>query len=53
VVIAGPRSAIEAVPGAVVVGEVGGASLEIAGALSLPVERLRAVYESAIPAAFA
>jgi phosphoribosylformylglycinamidine synthase subunit PurL len=53
VVIAGPRAAVEAVPGAVVIGEVGGDSLEIAGALSLPVERLREVYEDAIPAALA
>jgi phosphoribosylformylglycinamidine synthase subunit PurL len=51
VVIAGPRAAVEAVPGAVVIGEVGGDSLEIAGALSLPVERLRTAYECAIPAA--
>jgi phosphoribosylformylglycinamidine synthase subunit PurL len=53
VVIAGPRAAVEAVPGAVVIGEVGGDSLEIAGALSLPVERLREVYEGAIPTALA
>jgi hypothetical protein len=36
-----------------VVGEVGGSSLDVAGAFSLPVERLRAVYDGAIPAAFA
>ncbi len=53
VLIAGPLEAVEAVPGGVVIGEVGGDSLEIAGALSLPVERLRAVYEGAIPAALA
>jgi phosphoribosylformylglycinamidine synthase subunit PurL len=53
VVIAGPLAAVEAMPGAVVIGEVGGDSLEITGALSLPVERLRAVYEGAIPAALA
>jgi phosphoribosylformylglycinamidine synthase II len=53
VVIAGPRSAVEAVPGAAVIGEVGGDSLEIAGALSIPVERLREVYEGAIPTALA
>jgi phosphoribosylformylglycinamidine synthase subunit PurL len=53
VVLAGPRAAVEAVPGAVVIGQVGGDSLEIAGALSLPVARLRAVYEDAIPAALA
>jgi phosphoribosylformylglycinamidine synthase len=51
VVVAGPLSAVEAVPGAVVIGEVGGDSLDIAGVLSLPVSRLREVYESAIPAA--
>jgi phosphoribosylformylglycinamidine synthase subunit PurL len=50
-VIAGPRTAVEALPGAVVIGEVAGDSLEIAGALSQPVERLRSVYEGAIPAA--
>jgi hypothetical protein len=32
---------------------VGGAALEIEGALSLPVGELRAAYEGAIPAAFA
>jgi phosphoribosylformylglycinamidine synthase subunit PurL len=53
VVVAGPRPAVEALPGAVVIGEVGGSALEIAGAISLPVERLRAVYEDAIPAALA
>ena len=53
VVIAGPREAVEAVPGAVVIGEVGGDSLEIVGALSVSVERLRDVYEGAIPAALA
>jgi hypothetical protein len=41
------------VPGAHVVGEVGGDVLDIAGALRLPVDRLRAVYDGAIPAAFA
>jgi phosphoribosylformylglycinamidine synthase len=52
-VIAGPREAVKRVPGARVVGETGGEALEIAGALSLPVERLRSIYEGAIPAAFA
>jgi phosphoribosylformylglycinamidine synthase len=52
VVIAGPREAVEAVPGARVIGEVGGDALEIEGALSVPVAELRAVYESAIPVAF-
>jgi hypothetical protein len=31
---------------------VGGDVLEVAGALSIPVERLRSAYEGAIPAAF-
>jgi phosphoribosylformylglycinamidine (FGAM) synthase-like enzyme len=53
VVIAGPRAAVEAVPGARVIGETGGDVLEIAGALSLPVDRLRSAYEEAIPVAFA
>jgi phosphoribosylformylglycinamidine synthase len=52
-VIAGPPEAVREVPGARVIGESGGGSLEIAGALSLPIERLRSVYEGAIPAAFA
>jgi phosphoribosylformylglycinamidine synthase subunit PurL len=52
-VVAGPLAAVEAVPGARVIGETGGDVLEIAGAFSLPVERLRSVYEGAIPAAFA
>jgi phosphoribosylformylglycinamidine (FGAM) synthase-like enzyme len=51
VVIAGPREAVEAVEGARVIGAVGGDVFEIAGALSIPVERLREVYEGAIPAA--
>jgi phosphoribosylformylglycinamidine synthase subunit PurL len=53
VVIAGPTEAVSAVPGARVIGSVGGDSLEIAGAVSVPVERLREVYEGAIPGAFA
>jgi phosphoribosylformylglycinamidine synthase subunit PurL len=52
-VIAGLPEAVKRVPGARVIGEVGGGTLDIAGALSLPVERLRSVYEGAIPAAFA
>jgi phosphoribosylformylglycinamidine synthase subunit PurL len=52
VVIAGPLEAVKRVPGARVIGEVGGDALEIAGALSLPLDRLRSVYEGAIPAAF-
>jgi phosphoribosylformylglycinamidine synthase subunit PurL len=53
VLVAGPRDAVEAVPGARVVGWVGGDRLEIPGALSVPVASLRGVYEGAIPAAFA
>jgi phosphoribosylformylglycinamidine synthase subunit PurL len=52
-VIAGPPDAVAAVPGARVIGEVGGDSLDIAGALRLPVADLRDAYEGAIPAAFA
>jgi phosphoribosylformylglycinamidine synthase subunit PurL len=52
-IIAGPRSAVEAVPGAVVIGEVGGDALDIAGTLGLPVADLSSAYEGAIPAAFA
>jgi phosphoribosylformylglycinamidine synthase subunit PurL len=51
--IAGPREAVAAVPGARVVGEVGGESLDVASALSVPVTELRAGYEGALPAAFA
>jgi phosphoribosylformylglycinamidine synthase len=53
VIVAGPREAIEALDVAVVIGEVGGDTLEIDGVLSVPVAELRAVYEGAIPAAFA
>jgi phosphoribosylformylglycinamidine synthase II len=53
VVIAGPRDAVEAVEGARVIGAVGGDALEMAGVLSIPVSRLREVYEGAIPAALA
>ena len=53
VVIAGPREAVEAVPGARVIGQVAGDALEIDGALAIPVAQLRGVYEGAIPAAFA
>ncbi|MGH2743722.1 MAG: phosphoribosylformylglycinamidine synthase subunit PurL [Thermoleophilaceae bacterium] len=52
-VIAGPRAAVEAVSGARVVGETGGDSLDIAGALRVPVAELRDAYEGVIPAAFA
>jgi phosphoribosylformylglycinamidine synthase subunit PurL len=51
VVVSGPRAVVEALADAVVLGEVGGDSLEIAGAAAVPVERLRAVYENAIAAA--
>ncbi|MGH2802078.1 MAG: phosphoribosylformylglycinamidine synthase subunit PurL [Thermoleophilaceae bacterium] len=52
-VIAGPQEAVHRVPGARVIGEVGGDSLDIVGALDVPVTELRAAYEGAIPAAFA
>jgi phosphoribosylformylglycinamidine synthase subunit PurL len=52
-VIAGPPEAVAAVPGARVIGEVGGDALDIAGGLRLPVAELRDAYEGAIPAAFA
>jgi phosphoribosylformylglycinamidine synthase subunit PurL len=52
-VIAGPPDAVRGVPGARVIGEVGGEVLDIAGALTLRVARLRDAYEGAIPAAFA
>jgi phosphoribosylformylglycinamidine synthase subunit PurL len=51
VVVAGPRAAVEALPGAVVIGEVGGDSLEIGDSISVPVGRLREVHEGAVPAA--
>src|SRR4029453_18014470 len=50
VVVAGPPAAIEALEGAIVIGEVGGETLEIDGALRVPVSELRATYEGAIPA---
>ena len=53
VVIAGPRAAVEAVPGAAVIGEVGGEALELSGALSVGVNDLEAAFEGAIPAAVA
>jgi phosphoribosylformylglycinamidine synthase subunit PurL len=53
VIVAGPPVAVHALEGAVVIGEVVGDSLEIEGALSVPVAELRAAYEGAIPAAFA
>jgi phosphoribosylformylglycinamidine synthase subunit PurL len=51
VVIAGPREAVEAVEGAVVIGSVGGDALEIVGTLAVPVAELARVYEGVIPAA--
>jgi phosphoribosylformylglycinamidine synthase subunit PurL len=53
VVVAGPRDAVDQVPGAQVIGEVGSDALEIVGALRVPVAELRDAYEGAIPAAFA
>ena len=53
VIVAGPRAVVEALEGAIVIGEVGGDALEIDGALSVPVGELRAAYEGAIPAALA
>jgi phosphoribosylformylglycinamidine synthase II len=53
VLISGPPEAVEAVEDARVIGVVGGDALEIAGVLSIPLDRLRAVYEGAIPAALA
>jgi hypothetical protein len=44
---------VEALEGAIVLGEVGGGALDIEGSLSVPVEELRAVYEGVLPAAFA
>jgi phosphoribosylformylglycinamidine synthase len=53
VVVAGPRAAVEALPGATVIGDVGGDALEVAAALRVPVAELERVFEGAIPAAFA
>ena len=53
VVVAGPRDAIEALDGAIVLGQVGGGTLDIDGILTVPVSVLRAAYEDAIPSAFA
>jgi phosphoribosylformylglycinamidine synthase subunit PurL len=51
VIVAGPRAVVEALEGAIVIGEVGGDALEIEGALRVPVSDLRVAYEDAIPAA--
>jgi phosphoribosylformylglycinamidine synthase len=53
VIVAGPREAVDALDGAIVIGEVGGDALEIDGVLSVPVGELRTAYEDAIPAALA
>ena len=51
VLVAGPREVIEALPGALVIGETGGGSLEIGGpaGLSMPVAELASAYERSIP----
>jgi phosphoribosylformylglycinamidine (FGAM) synthase-like enzyme len=51
VLVSGPRPVIEALPGATVIGTVGGEALEIGALLQVPVARLREVYEGAIPEA--
>ena len=51
--MAGPRDAIAALDGAIVLGEVGGDTLDVDGILTVPVSALRAAYEDAIPSAFA
>jgi phosphoribosylformylglycinamidine synthase subunit PurL len=53
VVVAGPREAVEALEGAIVLGEVGGDSLEVDGVLSVPLSELRAAHAGSIPSAFA
>jgi phosphoribosylformylglycinamidine synthase subunit PurL len=53
VIVAGPREGVEALEGAIVIGEVGGDALDIEGVLSVPVSELRTAYEDAIPAALA
>ncbi|HEX6652492.1 MAG TPA: AIR synthase related protein, partial [Thermoleophilaceae bacterium] len=53
VIVAGPREAIDALEGAILVGEVGGDDLEIDGVLSVPVSELRMAYDDAIPATLA
>jgi phosphoribosylformylglycinamidine synthase subunit PurL len=54
-VLSGPRAILEAVEGAVLIGEVAGEALEVttaAGTLSVAVERAREAYERAIPDRF-
>jgi phosphoribosylformylglycinamidine synthase subunit PurL len=53
VIVAGPREAIEALEGAIVLGEVGGDSFEVDGVLSVPLSDLRTAHENSIPSAFA
>jgi phosphoribosylformylglycinamidine synthase subunit PurL len=53
VLVAGPPEAVEAVEGARLIGMVGGDALEVGAGVSIPVARLREVYEAAIPAALA
>jgi phosphoribosylformylglycinamidine synthase subunit PurL len=50
-VVAGHRAVVEALPGAMLIGEIGGDALEIGDSISVPVERLRSVFEGAVPAA--
>jgi phosphoribosylformylglycinamidine synthase subunit PurL len=52
-VVAGPPDTVRALPGAMVLGEVGGTSLRIEGDLELQVAVLHERFEGAIPAAFA
>ena len=47
--VAGPAAAVDAIAGAVRLGETGGDTLELEGWLSVPVGRLREVWEDAIP----
>ena len=52
VVVAGPHEALESLPGAALLGEVGGELLELAspaGSLIIEVDRARRAYERAIP----
>src|SRR4029079_11222716 len=53
VIVAGPRAMVDALDGAIVIGEVGGDALAIDGVLSVPVTELRTAHEDAIPAALA
>jgi phosphoribosylformylglycinamidine synthase II len=55
VLVAGPREAIDAIDGALVLGETGGDALELAsraGTLNIPVLRARDIWERAIPDLF-